>query len=175
MSPLLIILSGLPGTGKSAIADGLAEARRVPVFSVDPIESAIIRSGIPASFATGLAAYLVAEALADRQLAAGRDALVDAVNSVEEARDTWRVLATKHGVKLTIIECSIADRAVLLARLAGRDRGLAIGEPRVDDIERRAAEWTAWPEPHLTLDGTDPLDANITRALQYVEQAANSA
>ena len=58
---MLIVLSGMPGTGKSAIADGIASARRAPVFSVDPIESEIVRAGIPASFETGLAAYLVAE------------------------------------------------------------------------------------------------------------------
>ena len=39
MSALLIVLSGLPGTGKSAIADGIGRATGLPVLSVDPIES----------------------------------------------------------------------------------------------------------------------------------------
>ncbi|MGO8948518.1 MAG: AAA family ATPase [Ktedonobacterales bacterium] len=56
-------MSGLPGSGKSTIAERLAERLKLPLFSVDPIESAIIRAGIPRSFATGLAAYLVAERL----------------------------------------------------------------------------------------------------------------
>ena len=58
---MLIVLSGLPGTGKSAVADGIARALRLPVLSVDPLESAILQAGIPPSFETGLAAYLVAE------------------------------------------------------------------------------------------------------------------
>lgn len=63
---MLIVVSGLPGTGKSTIADGIARTRQTPVLSVDPIESAIVRAGIPASFETGLAAYLVAQTLADQ-------------------------------------------------------------------------------------------------------------
>lgn len=165
---MLIVLSGLPGTGKSAIADGLARARRVPVFSVDPIESEIVRAGIPASFETGLAAYLVAERLADRNLAAGLDVVVDAVNSVEQARDMWRELAAKHGAELRIIECVVSDEDLHRARLASRRRDLAIDEPSWNDVERRRAEWTPWPEPHLTLDAADPTDANLAKALDYV-------
>lgn len=63
-----MIISGLPGSGKSAVAESLAENLSVPLFSVDPIESSLIKSGLKRSFETGLAAYLVAEALAGEQL-----------------------------------------------------------------------------------------------------------
>ena len=84
---VLIVLSGLPGTGKSAIADGVGGVLRLPVLSVDPIESSIVRSGVERSFETGLAAYVVAETLADRNLALDIPTVIDAVNSVDEARD----------------------------------------------------------------------------------------
>lgn len=53
---LLVVVSGLPGTGKSTIADAVGRALSMPVFSVDPIEAAIWRSGVPASHETGVAA-----------------------------------------------------------------------------------------------------------------------
>jgi predicted kinase len=165
---MLILLSGLPGTGKSTIAEGIGRARQIPVFSVDPIESAVIEAGIAASFETGLAAYLIAETLADRSLAAGLDAVIDAVNSVEQARDMWRGLAAKHSVEIRIIECVVSDEVVHRARVASRRRGLALAEPGWDDVERRRAEWTTWPEPHLTLDGLDPPGENLAKALDYV-------
>jgi Predicted kinase len=168
---VLIVLSGMPATGKSAIAEGVGHALRLPVLSVDPIESAILRTGIERSFETGLAAYVVAETLADRDLADGLDALIDAVNSVEPARDMWRALARKHGAKLVIIECILSDRAIHATRLAARTRSLALPEPIWEDVERRRAEWTSWPEPHLTLDALDPVDANLTKALAYVSLA----
>jgi predicted kinase len=170
----LIVLSGLPGTGKSAIADGIGRALRLPVFSVDPIESAMLAAGIARSFESGLAAYQVAEGLADRSLATDLDAIVDAVNSVEPARNTWRALAAKHDATLLIIECGLPDRAIHEARLAGRQRGLALPEPSWDDVERRGAEWTPWPEPHLTLDALEPIEENLARTLDYVSDSKNS-
>ena len=63
-SQKLIVLSGLPGSGKSTLAEGLSRKLSVPVFSVDPIEAAMWRSGL-AKAQTGIAAYDVAIALAD--------------------------------------------------------------------------------------------------------------
>lgn len=165
---VLIVLSGLPGTGKNGIADGIGRARGFLVLSVDPIESAIIRAGIEPSFETGLAAYLVAETFADEHLAAGLDTVIDAVNSVEPARDMWRALARQHDVRLVVIECIASDRAVHAARLGGRQRGLTLPEPTWADVERRRDEWMAWPELHLTLDALDPLESNLARALAYL-------
>ena len=67
------------------------------MLSVDPIESAILRAGVERSFETGLAAYVVVEELAERSLADGLDAIIDAVNSVDDARDMWRELASGTG------------------------------------------------------------------------------
>ena len=103
----LIIICGLPGSGKSTISEALSRKLEIPVFSVDPIESSIIKSGIPKSFETGLAAYLVAETLAAANLQAGNSAIIDAVSGVIEAKQMWQALAKKLGVPLIIIELSL--------------------------------------------------------------------
>jgi predicted kinase len=166
---MLIVVSGLPGTGKSTLADGIARVLRAPVLSVDPIESAVIRAGIEKSFETGLAAYLVAETCADDFLAAGLDVIVDAVNAVEPARDTWRSLAARHGLPLRVIACAL-DPAQAARRLAARSRGLAMGEPTDDDLRARSAEWTPWPEAHLVIDAESPAGANVERALAWLRE-----
>ncbi len=41
MSGVLVVMSGLPGAGKSSLADVLGEKLGAAVLSVDPIEAAI--------------------------------------------------------------------------------------------------------------------------------------
>ena len=168
-APMLIIVSGLPGTGKSAVADAIGAALRSPVLSVDPIESAILRSGIGRDQPTDLAAYLVAEALADACLAIGLSPIVDAVSGVEPARAMWRTLVARHGTTIRVIECICSDEAIHRARLVGRDRGLEpYPEPSWDVVLDRAAEWVPWPEERLVLDAVDPLEENARRAIAYL-------
>jgi predicted kinase len=84
----LIVLSGLPGSGKSVLAEGLSRSLSVPVFSIDPIEAAMWRGGL-AKAQTGIAAYDVAIALADEHLRLGHSVIADAVNPVEAPRAAW--------------------------------------------------------------------------------------
>jgi predicted kinase len=116
-------MSGLPGSGKSTLAEKLAVALSLPVLSIDPIEAAMWRSGLPKE-ATGVAAYEVARALADEQLKLGLSVIIDAANVVETARETWRTLAAEHGMKPTMIECVCADATVHRQRIEGRVRDI---------------------------------------------------
>src|ERR1700738_3554635 len=93
---ILIVLSGLPGSGKSTLAEGLSRALSVPVFSVDPIEAGMRRSGLAEAAQTGIAAYYVAQTLADEHLRLGHSVIIDALNPVEAPRAAWRSLAAKY-------------------------------------------------------------------------------
>ncbi|MDP3209714.1 MAG: AAA family ATPase, partial [Rhodoglobus sp.] len=94
---MLVAMAGLPGSGKSTVAEQLARALGIPVVSVDPLESSILRAGIDADQPTGLAAYLVAETIADAVLRSGQGVIVDAVNAVAPARDQWVLLGERLG------------------------------------------------------------------------------
>jgi predicted kinase len=87
--PVLIALAGLQGVGKSTFARMLGRSLRAPVVSVDPIEAALFRAGIDRSQPTGLAAYVVAAALAERQLELGLTTIIDASNYMEQGRQMW--------------------------------------------------------------------------------------
>jgi predicted kinase len=165
----LVVMSGLPGSGKSTVAEGIARALRIPLLSVDPIESAVIEAGVQRGFETGLAAYLVARRLAHEQLRLGNSAVIDAVNAEEEGKDIWRNLAKDHAMDLILIECFITDGEIYRRRLESRVRNL-VGMPEVswDQVEQRQAHYTDWKEPVLRLDSTQPAGSNIQRALDYI-------
>lgn len=167
----LIVVSGLPGSGKSTIAEGIAEKLALPIFSVDPIESSILRSGIPKSFETGLAAYVVAETLAGEQLALGLSAIIDAVSPVHESRDMWHKLARTHNARLIVIEC-VLDPAIHRKRIEARVRNIpGIPEVTWDDVENRRKEYLEWQEERLILDTSDSIENCLDRALHYINQA----
>jgi predicted kinase len=168
-SPTLIVLSGLPGSGKSMVAAGLSRTLSIPLFSVDPIEAAMWRGGL-AKDQTGIAAYEVAIALADEHLRLGHSVIVDAVNPIEAPRAAWRSLAAKHRADMKIIECVCADEAVHRQRIEARVRNIA-GMPEVtwDRVQRRRAEYEAWTDARLTLDtSAKSADQLLAEALNYV-------
>jgi len=122
---MLIVMMGLPGTGKSAIAEAVARAIGAPVFSVDPIEATLIRAGITREQRSGYAAYNLALMLARSQLELGQSAVVDAANYVEIARAWWRDLAAEFAVRRG------ADRMCLLGcRTAQAENRIAEPEHR---------------------------------------------
>jgi|GEM_PF-181514 len=167
----LILLSGLPGSGKSTLAEAVAQKLGLPLFSVDPIESAIIKSGIEKSFETGYAAYLVAEALAIEQFKLGSSVVVDAVNAEEEAKDVWRVLAKKQDADLIIIECTTSNTALHKKRIEARVRNLH-GMPEItwERVEERRRAYTPWKEQTLKIDTGNELHANLEEAVQYIQE-----
>lgn len=172
--PQLIVMSGLPGSGKSTIAEKIAGQLMIPLFSVDPIESAIIKSGIEKSFETGLAAYLVAEALADEQLQLGNSVIIDAVNAEEEGKDVWRGLAKRHSLKPVIVNVVIEDVELHKQRLESRVRNLhGFSEITWDKVEARKKVFTSWREPVIQLDGSNEIEANVNKALAYINEQAH--
>jgi len=150
---MLIAFAGLPGAGKSTLARAVGRGLRAPVLSVDPIEAALFRAGVHREQPTGLAAYVVAEALAERQLELGLTAVVDAANYVEPGRQMWRDLAARWGVPLRWIEVVCSDEATHRARLEGRGIDIPGFHPVTwEDVVRRKGETEAWGDERLVVD-----------------------
>lgn len=167
---MLIVLSGLPGSGKSALADKLGRRLGAAVLSVDPIEAAIWRGGVPPSFATGVAAYEVAAMLAEQQLRLGLPVIADAVNSLEVGREMWRSAAHRTGARMFIIEVVCSDPLVHRHRLEGRSRAIdGFPEPTWAEVMVRRAEWEDWTEDRLVLDSLNSFAADLDRAIAYLD------
>lgn len=106
----LIVFSGLPGTGKSMIARGVAEAIGAVWLRIDSIEVAIRTSGVvPGSLDD--AGYRAAYAVAADNLRLGRDVIGDSVNPWSLTRDAWRDAGLGAGARVVEVEVICSDPA----------------------------------------------------------------
>ncbi|WP_214319220.1 AAA family ATPase [Nonomuraea sediminis] len=166
---MLVVMSGLPGVGKSSIAAGLGRRLGAPVLSVDPVEAAMWRAGVARDQPTGLAAYVVVETLAAEILALGQAVIVDAVNDVAQAREMWHDLAGRRGVALRFVQVVCPDPGLHRRRLESRERGIdGFPEPTWASVEARRANFDAWDGERLMLDSLAPIDANVQRAVDHL-------
>jgi predicted kinase len=172
---MLIAMAGLPGAGKSTIAEVVGNRLGIPVLSVDPIESAILSAGIDSDQPTGLAAYLVAESMADAVLGSGGSIIIDAVNAVDPAREQWTRLAAKHGETLRFIEVVCSDEELHRERFEARGQDLKhLPDPSWHQVEQSLDEYSVWSGetaavPRVTLDSVKPLGETVEQALKFLE------
>lgn len=143
----LVVMSGLVGSGKSSIAEALADATGGVVVASDRVRKAL--AGI-APEARGDAA-LYGEAAKDRVyqallaraepvLASGRVAILDATHALERHRRDAFAWAARRAAPVALVEAR-CDRETALARLARRS---AAGT----DPSDAGPELLAWSEAH---------------------------
>ena len=169
----LIVFSGLPGVGKSHLAEEIGRRLRVPVFAKDWLEATLKRSqmGAEAEKWTGYASYELLTTLAERQLMLGQSAILDSVASIETVRNEWRTLAQTYGARWRVIECVCPDEAVHRQRLLGRQRNIP-GWHELDwsEVERVRGYFVSWTEERLVVDTLNAHDENVQAVLDYLRK-----
>ncbi|AOE85741.1 AAA family ATPase [Pseudomonas sp. TCU-HL1] len=167
---MLIVFSGLPGTGKTTIARRLASGLGVTYLRVDAIEQAIRDAGVLADD-VGRSGYLVAIALARSNLGLGRVVVVDCVNPVAESREAWCEVATWAGVPLVDVEVVCSDACVHQRRVESRAVDLAgLKLPSWQSVLEH--DYEVWDEGPLRLDSAviSP-DEAVEAIIEYVSRA----
>jgi predicted kinase len=170
---MLVVIAGLPGSGKSTMAADLGRALNCAVLGVDQAEAAMWRAGVSPSGPTHHAAYLVAGALAAEQLALGHDVIIDAVNGLEQARAQWRLLARETGAELKFIVVECGDDRIYRDRVEHRTRNIeGFPEPTWEGVLRRRAQFPPWTDERLTIDSVNSRASNLQAALEYLPASA---
>jgi uncharacterized protein len=131
--PILILMSGLSGSGKTWLAERLA-----PVFGAVHVRSDVERkrlAGLAARSRSGAApgegiyskdfsrvAYKHLAAAAEDVIAGGINVIVDATFSRRDDRNVFRELAGRLSVTICLVHCQ-APQEVLVSRIVERQRG----------------------------------------------------
>ena len=167
----LIVFSGLPGTGKSTLAEAVGRRLSIPVFAKDWLEGTLLRSELIPSNPEkplGSAGYELLTTLAERQLMLGQSVILDSVASTKSIRNMWKRLSEQYDAEWCVIECICSDESLHRSRLSKRERKIpGWHELEWSDIEKVMGYLSPWEEEHLVLDMINPFEENFTKAICY--------
>ncbi len=147
---MLVVLSGLPGTGKTTIAQMLADRLSAVYLRIGTIEQAIRDAGVLTED-VGPAGYMVAYALAEANLKLGHMVIADSVNPLAITRSSWRAVAERAGKRVIEAELICSDRVEHRRRVEERKADIAgLRLPSWNDVCRR--EYQPWATSRLVID-----------------------
>lgn len=150
MRPVLVVIGGLPATGKSTIAAALATETATPYVRVDRIEQAIV-AWSSLSHPVGPVGYAVAHELALEQLQLGLDVIVECVNPVALTRDAWPGTASAAGAAIVEVEVICSDLEEHRRRVEDRASDVdGLVKPTWAEVVER--EYEPWSRPRVTID-----------------------
>jgi len=147
---MLIILAGLPGVGKTAIAAELARLIGAVHLRIDSIEQAIRDSEV-LSQPVNDAGYRVAYAVAEDNLRIGRTVIADSVNPLHLTREAWVSVANRVQVRAIEIEVKCSDVNEHRRRVERRTADIpGLELPTWEEVVGR--EYHPWDREHLVID-----------------------
>lgn len=157
--PMVLVVCGMPATGKSTLAGALANAFGIRVFRSDEVRKrrfgltphdngiAAVGEALYSSSATA-ATYRDLLDLARQEITRGESVILDATYSRQRYRQEVMALAADLGAWLVFIECT-ADNGLVKERLLKRESEPTISDARIHQFDMLKARY----EPFLN-DGS---------------------
>jgi predicted kinase len=157
---VLVVLSGLPGVGKTTLAPELGRQIGAVHLRIDSIED-VIRTAATRSQTLDDLGYRAAYAIAEDNLRIGLTVIADSVNPLQLTRDAWLKVANRTRVRAVEIEirCSAPDEHRRRVERRGADTPESMTPTWADVVAR---EYHPWDRDHLVIDTASlSIDENV--------------
>jgi predicted kinase len=169
-NPVLVMLTGLPGTGKSNVARQLAEVLPFAIVESDQVRKILF----PQCEYTGEESRWVhrtCHALMDKLLMRGVRVIYDATNLHERHRELVYRLADGRGVKLIVVKV-VSPEAVASQRLRDRQGDVKddddVSDADVKVYRRMSRSVDPIRRSHVVVDTSRDLRPAITKLLRLM-------
>lgn len=165
--PVLIMLCGLPATGKSYLACRLVERVPFVIVETDFVRKTLFPMPTYSAQESGLV-HRVCHALMEKLLRRGARVIFDATNLAELHREKVYRLARSAAANLVIVQ-TVAPEAVVRERL--EKRKVARDSDDISDAtwaiyKRMASDQQPIGYPHLIIDTSGDLEEAVNKILR---------
>jgi predicted kinase len=146
--PALYIFSGLPGAGKSTLAQAVAARLGCVYLRIDTIEQALRDL---CSLDVEGEGYQLSYRIAADNLTVGLSVVADACNAIELTRNAWEDVARNCGAMPFFIEICCSDKREHQGRIDTRICGVpGLQPPSWPEVEQR--EYHDWTRERIVVD-----------------------
>ena len=166
--PTLLMLAGLPGTGKSTLAAALARRLGWPVIDKDLLNAVLLTADLTQARA-GPLAYERGLTLTHALVVQQRQSLIlDTAGRQPFIVERARTIAQEAGGQLKVIRC-IAPMAVRQARLRARQAGPSQWTHDQTTLDQEAAWYAHLPTDTLIVASDQPIEDLLDIVLPFVQ------
>lgn len=164
--PAFVIFSGLPGTGKSTLADRLARQLRWPLLRIDDVAGNVPPD---ADYHFWDEKVLVLLTIVGEQLKLGISVIADSVFMGADRLHAQEI-AQKHGAIFRPVYCFVSDESIWEERVNERVDTLGRSEIATWEQIQHQRQWFApWQaDTGLFIDAIEPIAQNYAKVLEFV-------
>jgi predicted kinase len=178
LTPRVVVFTGVPGCGKSTLADVIARDFGAPVVNWDWLVAGLTPFEEVQTVLDNMerdryrdVGYSLMSQLVEQQLRNCQSVVTDCVVR-ERARARWTQIAQKYGAPMHVVECICSDVDVHRSRVVGRDRAIpGWNELEWEWVENSRRMYEPLPCEKLVLDAVEPVADNLARVRAYLERS----
>ena len=179
--PFLVMICGLTGSGKSALARALGDRLRMPVINSDAVRKQMVGNGgknlVP--FESGIYSQEMTERtyarmadLAEKNILSGKGAILDGTFHRKTNWEKILKLAERYRILVAVIRCYASDETTRI-RLAKRlAQGTDISDGRWEIYQRQKEAYEPIEEypatAHLELNTAEPVEDLVRRVEKFL-------
>jgi predicted kinase len=169
--PVLVVMSGLPGSGKSYLSERLAAQLPAVIIESDRVRKALFLQPTYTAEESAMVHHTCQE-LMRRLLRKGVRVIFDATNLVEFQRELLYSLAERSGARLLTVR-TVAPEAIIKERLEQRKaKGGSASDADWQVYRRMSQNEQNIRRTHLCMDTSQDTDEAVRRIVKAAHRAS---